>query len=241
MFSYYLLILITLYGLSFFLGLAVTYKNFSVNYARKMFSIGFFLISAWLLTRPETAQGWVETLLSLIVPLLWLLSYLNVFRKKSRFLQICFSTIDRPEDRPFTILWLTTSLIVGYWILILMIKWLALYDAQSLIYITVFISTFGDGLAEPIGVTFGKHTYKARALFTRKMYTRSIEGSTCVALSAISIILAMNAYLTLPQMIAMFALMPIAMTLTEAKSPHTWDNPFMHLVGGLITVLCVQI
>lgn len=30
---------------------------------------------------------------------------------------------------------------------------------------------------------------------------------------------------------------PAAMTLAEAFSPHTWDTPFLFLVGGLIVCL----
>jgi len=34
---------------------------------------------------------------------------------------------------------------------------------------------------------------------------------------------------------------PIAMTLAEAFSPHTWDSPFLYLVGGTTTILVIEI
>lgn len=169
--------------------------------------------------------------------MLWLFSYLEVFRKRSKFLSICFAAIDRPEDRPYTLVWIITGMFVGYLVLLGMIEWLKIYDAAFLMSITVFISVFGDGLAEPVGVRFGKHEYKTRALFTKRLYIRTYEGSACVALSAISVIVAIFSYMSVPQFIFMLITMPIAMTITEAKSPHTWDNPFLHLVGGLITII----
>ena len=128
-------------------------------------------------------------------------------------------------------------MVAGYIAIFFMVEGLRYFDAVNLITMTVFISVFGDGLAEPVGYKFGRHKYKTRALFTKRLYERSWEGSTCVFLSAIAIILAMYHTMTFLQLIYMLILMPPLMTLTEAKSPHTWDNPFMHLAGGLVTMV----
>jgi len=123
-----------------------------------------------------------------------------------------------------------------------MIEWLRIgYDAAHLIFITVFVSTFGDGLAEPIGVTFGRMRYQTRALFTTRKYHRTIEGSACVFLAAISGTITMMDHMTSIQFWAMLIAMPVCLTLTEAKAPHTWDNPFLHLVGGVVTVMCLNL
>jgi phytol kinase len=236
MILYYFLSILSLYLLSFIIGLCVTYKNLRVNYARKIVSILFFLLTTLILIEFDKASGWTGIILGITMPLLWIFSFLKPIRERIKFFAICFASIDRPEDRPHTILWLSTAVIIGYWVLILMIEWLKIYNAEHLVFITLFISTFGDGLAEPIGVKFGKNKYKTRALFTKQFYHRTFEGSACVTLSAIAIIVAMANHMTEPQFWAMLLIMPIAMTLTEAKSPHTWDNPFMHLAGGLITV-----
>jgi len=211
---YYLSILCALYGFNFIIGLFVTYKNLRVNYARKIFSIGYFLTASYIATIIQRDGDMTQLILSCLIPLIWLFSFLEPVRNKSKFLQICFSSFDRPEDRPYTIIWLSTSMVIGYWILVGMIKWLEIYNAAHLIWITVFVSTFGDGLA---------------------------EGSIVVALSAIAGIIAFHDYFTITQFIVIICIMPFSMALTEAKSPHTWDNPFLHLVGGLITIMCIQI
>lgn len=241
MYEKHLLSLATLYTLSFFIGWLVIHKDLRVNYGRKILSVAFFLLSALYLSFLGRTTGIIHHIIGFAIPMIWILSYCQIFREKSSFLRTGFAAFDRPEDRPFTILWLSTNMAVGYWMIYLAIIVLNLYGAAHLIFITVFISTFGDGLAEPVGVAYGRHRYKVKALFTNRIYHRSYEGSACVFLSAISAIIAMHDYMTTPQFIAMLALMSIAMTITEAKSPHTWDNPFMHLVGGIITVLIVLI
>lgn len=240
----HLISLATLYGLSFIIGLFVTYRGLPVHYARKILCICFFLISSYILAKFNSAHSlsyYQNLLIGSLLPLLWIFSFLEPLRDRVAFLRICFSSFDRPEDRPHTILWLSSGILIGYWVLFAMIEWLRIYDAAHLIFITVFISTLGDGMAEPIGVRYGKLKYKTNALFTNKTYHRTIEGSACVFLSAISVIVAYHAHFTPPQFLAMLLLMPIAMTVTEAKSPHTWDNPFMHLIGGLITIIVIQI
>jgi dolichol kinase len=239
--TYYLGALILLYVLSYGLGRLVIRGTMIVHDTRKIQSISFFLCATALMVFYDRAHGWIDNVFTTIYPLIWVLSFLEPIRNRIPFLKTCFASIDRPEDRPFTIIWLSTAFVVGYWVLLAMMEWLSIYNAAHLIFITVFISTFGDGLAEPIGIRFGRHKYQTHALFTKKKYVRSIEGSACVALSAIAGIIAMYDYFTPSQLCAMLLLMPICMTLTEAKSPHTWDNPFLHLVGGLITILCLQL
>lgn len=195
------------------------------------------MIATFILTREGKNLDPVNLVFGVVTPLLWNLSLLEGFRKRSRFLTICFNSFNRPEDYPFTLLWVTTGLIAGYFVLLGMVEWLKVYEASSLILITVFISVFGDGLAEPIGVRYGRHKYETYALFTKKRYVRSIEGSACVALSAISIVIAMYSYMSPYQFIFMLVAMPVVMTIVEAKSPHTWDNPFLHLVGGVVTII----
>lgn len=237
---YYAGILLSLYLMSFLPGLFVTYKNFSVHYARKIFAIGFFLITTYFLVNVGKfmpTERWLHLALGLVIPAIWVISFLEPVRNRFKFLKICFSAFDRPEDRPYTIAWVVTGMVAGYIAIFFMVEGLRYFDAVNLITMTVFISVFGDGLAEPVGYKFGRHKYKTRALFTKRLYERSWEGSTCVFLSAIAIILAMYHTMTFLQLIYMLILMPPLMTLTEAKSPHTWDNPFMHLAGGLVTMV----
>jgi dolichol kinase len=228
--------LLIIYGLSFGLGLMVKHKILQVHDSRKILSISFFLIAAIILVYFPSNKSEFGIITNMITPLIWLGSLTSFFRNRIPFFNICFSCVDRPEDRPLTITWLFTAFIAGYWVLIFMVEWLNILNATHLIFITIFASTFGDGLAEPIGKRYGKYRYKAKALFTDKIYDRSIEGSMCVAIATISATIAMHESFTSQQFYVALALLPIVLTITEAKSPHTWDNPFMHLTGGLTTI-----
>ena len=67
--------------------------------------------------------------------------------------------------------------------------------------------------------------------FTSQRFTRTLEGSACVLITGIVVLLMHAALLTTPQFVAGLLIIPIAMTLTEAYSPHAWDTPFLMLVG----------
>ncbi|MFO7952724.1 MAG: hypothetical protein R6U91_07980 [Bacillota bacterium] len=54
-------------------------------------------------------------------------------------------------------------------------------------------------------------------------YGRTIEGSACVFLISIAVLVYFHALFILP----------LVMTLAEAFSPHTWDTPFLFLLGYL--------
>ena len=101
------------------------------------------------------------------------------------------------------------------------------------VLIPILINGIGDGLAEPVGVRFGRHTYRVYALFSKRQYHRTLEGSACVFLSSLVIIAFHHDAFTLWQWIAALVLVPVCMTLAEAFSPHTWDTPFLFLTGYL--------
>lgn len=238
----YSIVLSSLYTLSFILGLFVKHKNLRVNYSRKILAFLFFISGYLVLVYfPTDNDNVINTILGLLVPLFWLLSFQNFFTKKSKFLKTCFLSFDRPEDRPYTLLWFITSMIAGYLVMFSMIAWLELYQAEHLFAIAVFVSTFGDGLAEPVGVKYGKHKYKTRALFTNRIYHRTLEGSACVFFSALASIISIGNGLPTSQYVFLLLVMPLAMAVTEAKSPHTWDNPFLLLVGGIVAVASLHI
>lgn len=52
-------------------------------------------------------------------------------------------------------------------------------------------------------------------------------------LSAVVAVLILRSNLTETQLFLALAIVPVAMTLAEAFSPHTWDGPFLYLVGGM--------
>ena len=111
-------------------------------------------------------------------------------------------------------------------------------STETVILIPTLISGFGDGLAEPVGVRFGKRSYSVRALFTTQRFTRTLEGSACVLITGIIVLLMHAGELSGVQLIVGLLTIPLAMTLTEAYSPHSWDTPFLMLVG-YGSLLCV--
>ena len=52
-------------------------------------------------------------------------------------------------------------------------------------------------------------------------------------LSAIIAVLILRSRLTETQLFLALGIVPFAMTLAEAFSPHTWDGPFLYLAGGI--------
>ncbi|HYN11124.1 MAG TPA: hypothetical protein VET51_00585 [Burkholderiales bacterium] len=221
---------------AFFLGLWVLRGGIRVNYTRKILHFLLFFVPLTLAAYLPYPGNYATVVLSGLVFLASILALSEPLRSRSRFLATVFAAFDRPEDRPYTLLWLTTQIFATYVVLIAMLVWLQQYDKVPLIYITVLVAGIGDGLAEPIGVRFGRHTYRTRALFTDRTYTRSLEGSACVLMSAVLAIFLMRSQLEGTQFFLALLVIPAAMTLAEAWSPHTWDGPFLYLAGGASTV-----
>lgn len=142
-----------------------------------------------------------------------------------------FLSIDRPEDRPYTLWWLFTQVLAGYIIFIPAIIFFVRNGLIGLIWIPLLIIAFGDGLAEPVGIRFGRHTYKTYAFFSKRKYVRSLEGSACVFLASIFVIVAFHSSFTQLQFLIALVFIPFLMTFVEAFSPHTWDTPALFLAG----------
>lgn len=232
-------------------GLLVTKKGVKVNYTRKInhFSLLFIpFILDFILKGTNTSggnesleEGILYSALGLGLGLLYLLLFLKPIRSRIKILDVAFKSIDRPEDRPHTLLWITTQSAASFLVMIPFTTYLMMIDRMELVFIVMLINGFGDGLAEPIGIRFGKHKYKTYALFTKKKYERSLEGSACVFIVSIIVILVHFTSFSSIQFIVAVITMPILMTLAEAFAPHSWDNPFLAGVGEVLIVLILLI
>ena len=140
---------------------------------------------------------------------------------------------ERKEDRPNHLLWLNTQFILYYFFLFLLSFWWAELDSGVMVLIPAFISGLGDGLAEPVGVNFGRTgcgtgrdcTYRTHGCCTKHDYVRSVPGSSMVLLSGyLGVGLAYSQYTTWQFVIAMVFIPPLG-CVVEAKAPHTLDNP----------------
>ena len=222
-----------LFFVAYTTGNLVYYKDIKVNYTRKINHFALFSIP-FLLDNFFPVEASLESLLlGSFLAVFGLIIYIKPIRDNSSIISRMFLSFDRPEDRPNTLLWLSTQLIVGYLILIPIIIYFYKIGYETLILLPILVNGIGDGLAEPVGVRFGRLKYKTFALFTKIKYERTIEGSACVFFTSIIVILFFRSEFTSSELILAIILFPIIMTLAEAFAPHTWDTPFLFLFGYL--------
>lgn len=216
-------------------------QGMRVNYTRKINHFAIFFIPVFVDQQldSETFTSVVYLSISAAATLGFLAIFLEPVRKRVPLFQLMFEGFDRPEDRPNTLLWLWTQYAAGFAIMVPMIWRFTDMGYESLVTIPILINAIGDGLAEPVGIRYGKRKYTVKALFTDQTFTRSIEGSSAVFITGILVMFLYAAEFTSLQLLIGLALVPIAMTVTEAYSPHAWDTPFLMLVGygTLMTVL----
>ena len=223
-------------GVAYLGGLLVRHGGIRVNYTRKINHFTLFFIPQLINQfyaydrTPLTRVGAVSITFAM------LFVYLRPIRTRIPVVATMFLSIDRPEDRPHTMTWLLTQYLACYPVLFTVRLFLVSKGCEDLLFVLIFVVSVGDGLAEPIGVRFGRRRYSVGALFTDKSYTRSYVGSACVFLVSVIVILVFRESFTPAQLLAGLALIPAAVTLTEARSPHSWDAPFMFLVGGVLLV-----
>jgi dolichol kinase len=230
---------------------------FRVNYTRKVQHFMAYLVPL-LLPTPASCdcEGPLETFWSQWLTIGTFALMIKPVRESLDFFMLQFNSLDRPEDRPNTLEWILVGNIIPGSLMILFFKWLYPVDNQDLVLIFVFVTGIGDGLAEPVGITWGAHKYKAsgfqmpiiqdddgriqfRSFMSSTSYTRSYEGSACVFLSGM-LFTSMN-YMYFDnstQFWVCFWLQGPLMAVAEAISPHTMDTPFLMGLGGL-SIYCI--
>ena len=253
-------------------GLAVVTRGWNEGYSRKvchvvMYLMPFLMHLAW---RDDDGSSSGDEG-SDAMPSIWTMSWTVWFqflpfylqikpaRRSSTFLMLVFKAYDRAQDRPHTLTWLLTQLAGGYVVILSLYAYLQMRGggadlpptAGRAVLIPIVVNVFGDGLAEPVGITFGRHKYRARALWydgkcCAGEFKRTAEGSFVVYLSALLAALPCGpgwglGLFTKWQHVVMRAAMPPVMTLTEAFAPHTWDNPFITLVGAAFILLTYEV
>lgn len=214
-------------------GCLAKYKKVKVNYTRKINHFTLFFVPIFLGQGYAYEEAFGLFVLGAMLAIAKFIFYIKPIRQRIRLIAIMFRSFDRPEDRPHTLLWLTTQTAAGYLIILPMSILFRHHNLLHLVLIPIIIYGIGDGLAEPIGVTFGKYKYRVRALFTQKRYFRTLEGSACVFLTSLVVILLYYSHFSSRQLIFALGTIPLLMTVAEAFSPHTWDSPLMFLVGYL--------
>lgn len=223
--------MLCLYLVQYACGLLAAYKSVKVNYTRKIVHFCLFLIPLSLERLFPYEQTTGMFLIRSVVSVSTLIIYIKPIRKRVPLINMMFASFDRPEDRTYTLLWLFTQVAAGYLVIIPCIAIFMFRGLESLILIPVLITAIGDGLAEPVGVRFGRYRYRVRALFAKRHYHRTLEGSACVFIASVLIVGVHHDSFSLPQLVAALLVIPVLMTLAEALSPHTWDTPALFLAG----------
>lgn len=215
---------------------------FKVNYTRKFQHFAAYAIPL-LVKSNVPGNSTLHLLWGDFFTLVGFLVLIKPLRENFKPFMLMFNSLDRPEDRPHCIKWIIAGNVWPGLIMIVFFHWLfgAYFgpDQQQLVMIFVLVAGVGDGLAEPVGIYFGRHKYRTRSCGTDTIYMRSIEGSSCVFLSTFAwIVYYYQSFLNGTQFWLCMAILPIASTIAEAVSPHTMDTPFlMGLGGGTIFVL----
>lgn len=232
-----LLEFVFIHVLAFCLGMMVIKYNLKVNYTRKINHF-FVFFSPYIIQYIFPFQETLQTQIIVAgVGLATLAIYLKPIRGKIKIVGLMFAAFDRPEDRPHTLKWLFTQYLATY--LVAVPLWLLFNKLgfTKAIPVIILINAVGDGLAEPIGIKWGKNKYKVKALFSKQIYNRSLQGSACVFIVSVFSILVYHSSFSQTQLVWALLTVPLTATLAEAKSPHTWDSPFIFLFTGINLLL----
>lgn len=224
-------LLASLLAIQYCTGLLVRHKGIKVNYTRKINHFSLFFVPVFLRSVFPHEPSFGRFITGCVIGTLILFIYIKPIREKISIIATMFLSFDRPEDRPNTLWWLFTQILAGYMVLVPVVILFVQNGLAGLIGIPLFIIAFGDGLAEPVGIRFGRHKYETYAFFSKKKYVRSLEGSACVFLASAIVVAVFHPSFTQLQFIIALIFIPILMTLVEAFSPHTWDTPTIFLAG----------
>jgi dolichol kinase len=224
-------ILASLFTIQYCTGLLVRHVGIKVNYTRKINHFSLFFVPVFLRSIFPHEPTFLRFIVGCVIGTLILFIYIKPIREKLSIIATMFLSFDRPEDRPNTLWWLFTQILAGYIVLVPAVIIFVQNGLEGIILIPLLILIFGDGLAEPIGIRFGRHKYETYAFFSKKKYVRSLEGSACVFLASIIVIVVFHLSFTQLQFIIALIFIPFLMTIVEAFSPHTWDTPTLYIAG----------
>eukprot|EP00462_Mataza_sp_D1_P021699 CAMPEP_0175131614 /NCGR_PEP_ID=MMETSP0087-20121206/6639_1 /TAXON_ID=136419 /ORGANISM="Unknown Unknown, Strain D1" /LENGTH=449 /DNA_ID=CAMNT_0016413921 /DNA_START=83 /DNA_END=1432 /DNA_ORIENTATION=+ len=213
--------------------ITTTKSKFKVNYTRKIQHFVAYILP--VLSRHSHTLNPLHHIWSSWITILYFTLLIKPIRERSKLFMLQFNALDRPEDRPHTQAWVVAGNIIPG--LVCLLFWQYMFsktNQEGLVLIILFICSFGDGLAEPVGLAFGKHKYWARALFSKRMYRRSFEGSACVFFfTAVFCSVWVSQFHSVTEYWIAMLVMPPLMTVAEAFSPHSMDTFFLLGFGGL--------
>jgi phytol kinase len=206
-----------------FAGFLKTRLNWKTGYTRKVFHFLIFVSVAlihWIWGTPGVCLFGGMTTLVIVYAL---------FRGSGYFM---YEAMAREKDAPRR----THYIVVPYFATLIggLINNIFFPGAVVFGYL---VAGLGDAIAEPVGTRFGKHQYRAPAIYGVRA-VRSIEGSISVLIvSALALILCIafspQFALSLRALLAVI-LIAVISTIAEAVSPHGWDNVTMQALPAIL-------
>jgi len=158
---------------------------------------------------------------------------------------LALRAVDRPEDRPNTLRWLQYQMLGGYalfFVFAIIVDAADVIPVETVLVIPSMVVGFGDGLAEPVGRKWGaNYQYRTHGCCSEHDYTRSYPGSFMVWLAGVVVVSAYYHVFSTIQLIIALIVIPIVGTVTEAKAPHTLDNPLIIFFVGVSVLLVAAI
>ncbi|ETV89713.1 hypothetical protein, variant [Aphanomyces astaci] len=218
--------------------------TFKVNYTRKCQHFAAYILP---LLNPWSFVDDDNDIAAQQLPLLWsyfsiLLSFLLLVKPlRERFVwcMIQFNGLDRPDDRPHTLKWLVAGNLVPGFVVVVVLN--ALFGRRDILLLVVAIAIIGDGLAEPVGLNWGRHKFTVCWCSARRR-CRSWEGCATVYLSTMVLVAwGRGSFHSIHQVLAAMLVMPPVLMLAEAVVPHTFDTPVLVLVTGGVLVGILQV
>ncbi len=207
-------------------GYLKKYRGIKTGYSRKIFHFLIFATVAiihWIWGLPTVCLFGGMT--SLVI-------FYAIMQGSGNLL---YEAIAREKDAPHR----TYYIVIPYFATLIGGVATNIFFAETAV-IGYLVTGIGDAIAEPVGTRFGKHVYTMPS-FGKVPSTRSMEGSAAVCLaSCFSIIIVAwtNPELNLSaQNSWRVPVLSLICMITEAISPHGWDNIPMQIIPAWLAEL----
>ena len=212
----------------FIAGYLKRYAGFRTGYTRKIFHFLIFFAASFIQWR------WGFFAVCLFGAMTSIIIFYALLKGDGHLL---YEAIAREEDSPHR----TMYIIMPYLATLIGGLITNLFFSQFAI-VGYLVTGIGDAIAEPVGVRFGKHTYRTRAM-GRVSSVRTLEGSLAVFTGSwISLLVGfmmLSIFDPSPGQFALLTGVSLVCVLVEAVSPHGWDNTMLQVVPTFLVSLAV--
>jgi len=192
-------------------------KSLKVVYTRKIFHILIFTTAGFIILYLGTIALFIFGIIMASIVIIAVLRSRN-----SNFYEALVRNTDEPSGKLYIILPLISTAAGGTAAVLLFGKF-------SLI--GFFVSGWGDGLAEPIGIKWGRHQYRTLS-WNKTKAIKSLEGTASVLIFGFFAALAALGLMQIPWLTALTTALicSVAAACTEAFSLHGTDNFTVQIV-----------